>query len=173
MACGTMALSGREVGWQSGMSCSILMYPLPSAVPVSSRRCDGLLWMNASLQTGCKSCFAEGLPSEDAARRTPGPRQVHREGPWAGPGEVRVQPTASWLSSRRAAHVAEAGRGPVPGLSQLQAVGSEEVPAAVRGWQAPRSGNPESQGCRQAGKRAKERLQGAASPGRPAGLPPE
>lgn len=67
------------------------------------------------------------------------------------PGEFRVQLTASWCpaagqpSSWRQA----GGQCQQAGLSQLQAVGSEEVPAAVQGWQAPRSGNPESQGCRQ------------------------
>lgn len=34
-------------------------------------------------------------------------------------------------------------------LSQLQAVRSEEVPAAVQGWQGAGSGNPKSQGCKQ------------------------
>lgn len=60
-------------------------------------------------------------------------------------------------------------------LSQLRAVRSKEVPAAMQGWQNPRAGNTESQGCkrekfRPAGKRAKEHLEGAVVL---AGFPPE
>lgn len=61
------------------------------------------------LQTGCRSCFAEGVPSEDAARRAPGPRQAHQEGPWAGLGRIQspahgllaVQPQGSPLCGGR------------------------------------------------------------------------
>lgn len=67
------------------------------------------------------------------------------------PGECGVQLSASWSHGHGQLGLWKQDRvqWQQAGLSQLQAVRSEEVPAAMQGWQDSRSGNPESQGCKQ------------------------
>lgn len=105
-----MALSGREAGWQSGMSCSIMMYPLPRAVPVTSRHHGGLLWseclsyrqaVNPASQKGCLQRMLHGGPQ--------GPDRHIRRGRGQGPGRIQspahgllaVQPQGSPLRGGR------------------------------------------------------------------------
>lgn len=118
-------------------------------------------------QTDCKLCFAKGTNSGDAA----GPRAKAGDimgGCSDGPGRIQIlasrvlvvhQQDSPACGSRNRVQCQQAR------LSQLRAVRSEEVSAAVQGWPGARSGTPESQGCKQykfrpAGKRARECLEG-------------
>lgn len=152
------------------------MNPLPRQCLPWTRHRSGHLWSESlhHRQIGNPACSR--VNSEDTARtraRTGtavGAVVTAREKPESSrqrPCCTATRKPSRWEQSR--AHCQRTR------LSQLRAVGSEEVPAPVQGWQNPRAGNAESQGCKQgkfrpAGKRAKEPVEGAMAL---AGSPPE